>query len=166
MARILPRRSWSLLLAALLVAAPLAVSAAASAAHIATHRQQMVEVSLSQFGFEPGVIEVNEGDTVTLVLNATDVAHGFFVDGYGIDVPVIPGKKVSYTFVASMAGHFHIRCSLNCGTFHPYMLGRLEVRENSNFYLAASAAVGISALALAFGWRPEGGLAPPGPGKH
>ena len=103
--------------------------------------------------------------SAAFVLNAPDVARGFFVDGYEIDVHVVPGTKVSYTFEADKAGHFNIRCSMNCGIFHPYMLGRLEVRENWNFVLAASAAVGLTALSLAFAWRGTPDTPPPGAGK-
>ncbi|HKZ59558.1 MAG TPA: cupredoxin domain-containing protein [Candidatus Thermoplasmatota archaeon] len=155
----------ALLTFAAFVVTPLAVAGFAGAAHVTAHHQRTIEVSLFQYGMDPGVIDVEQGDTVTLVLNATDVAHGFFVDGYEIDVHVVPGSKVSYTFEADKAGHFNIRCSMNCGVFHPYMLGRLEVRENWNFVLAASAAVGLTALALAFSWRGAPDTVPEGAPK-
>jgi len=140
-------------LATVLFALPVMLSGLSGAGHTLDHRSHTVEVSLFQFGFEPGVITVNQGDTVTLILNATDVAHGFFIDGYGVDVTVVPGAKVSYTFTADKAGHFNIRCSMNCGTFHPYMVGRFEVNENWSFPIAVGAALALSALALAFAWR-------------
>ncbi len=119
-----------------------------------THRG--IEVTASQFQFEPGRITVNHGDTVTFKVKSGDVTHGFYIDGYGIDREVKPGDEVEVTITADKVGKFKIRCSSTCGPLHPFMVGELIVEQggiNYTFLSSASviAVVGIAAMLLA--WR-------------
>lgn len=99
-----------------------------------------------QYGYEPGVIRVNRGDRIHLKFQSDDVVHGFYLEGYDLDVMVLPREaevelrrpsqpdKVEsveeVTFTANRTGKFRYRCSHTCGFLHPFMLGELIVAPN------------------------------------
>ena len=87
------------------------------------------EITATQFQFDSDRIVVNQGDRVRIVLRSTDVAHGFAVVDYDVDV-VIPasGEPVTVEFVADRAGVFPFTCSEFCGSGHFEMTGTLVVR--------------------------------------
>ncbi len=93
--------------------------------------EKVVRLEVSDEGFSPAVITASPGDKLTLEIVATDVVHGLYVDGYGLDVTVDPGQTASLTFVADQAGTFRFRCSVACGTLHPFLIGKLRVGTNS-----------------------------------
>lgn len=109
-----------------------------------------ITVQASQFSYDPSVIEVRKGERVRLYLKATDVIHGFSLDGYPINVDFTPyvGKTVEFT--ATKEGTFRFRCSHACGYFHPFMIGKLEVNPDTRFYstLSGSFLVGLGVV----GW--------------
>jgi len=91
-----------------------------------------------QFAFEPPVLHVNRGDRVRLIVRAADVVHGIHVDGYAREVRVAPGISQHVEFVANRTGKFRYRCSVTCGTLHPFMTGELIVSPNSGFVRAVA----------------------------
>ncbi len=109
-------------------------------------RTRSIHVVAHQYGYEPQVIHVNRGDTVRLTFSSSDVTHGFYLEGYDLDVtihpllptvdlrhPSQPGKVEQVkevTFTASREGKFRFRCSHTCGFLHPFMLGELIVGPN------------------------------------
>ena len=105
---------------------------------------QVVDIQASQFQFDPGTIKVKPGDQVTINLTALDVAHGFYLDGYGLEFKVDPGQTKSFTFIANRRGSFRFRCSISCGALHPFMIGKIRVGQN----LTLLRGVGLSALAV------------------
>ncbi len=107
-------------------------------------------VRARQYAFAPGVLRVGQGDRVTLVLEAEDVAHGLFVDGYAVDIAAVPGRRARATFVADRAGKFRLRCSKVCGSLHPFMLGELIVEPNRPLWRAAALAIVAAAGTVAF----------------
>lgn len=119
-------------LAALLVAfAPLPAHNAFPPAN------RVIRVEASQFSYSPSVITVNQGDTVTLELVSTDVVHGLYVDGYGVSVQADAGQTKTLTFIADRSGSFRIRCNVTCGAMHPFMIGKLNVGENTTLIRSA-----------------------------
>jgi heme/copper-type cytochrome/quinol oxidase subunit 2 len=104
-----------------------------------------IRVEASMFQFSPAEITVNAGDRVTIELVATDVVHGFSLDGYDFSLTAEPGQTVSKTFVATQSGSFRFRCSLACGNLHPFMIGKLQVGQNNLFLRAV--ALGLLAIA-------------------
>jgi cytochrome c oxidase subunit 2 len=78
-------------------------------------------------------------------LQATDVVHGFYLDGYGIETRVEPGISEQVEFVADRAGKFRYRCSVSCGTLHPFMIGELVVGPNLTYIRA----IGLTLVVLA-----------------
>lgn len=95
--------------------------------------ERFYEIKARRFSYDPNVIRVKKGDHVRVRLISEDVHHGFFLDGYNIQISAQPGKEGSLSFVADKSGRFTFRCSVTCGDFHPYMVGYLEVAPNNNF---------------------------------
>ena len=124
-----------LALAVLLLPAPFAATPV-------THQLTM---TADQFAFDPPVLRVNRGDRLLLTLQATDVVHGFYLDGYAIETRVEPGISQQVEFVADQVGKFRYRCSVSCGTLHPFMIGELIVGPNLIFMRA----VGLTLVVLA-----------------
>ncbi len=104
-----------------------------------------ITLDASQFEYTPGRVHVEQGDRVVITLTASDVVHGFYLDGYGLETRVEPGVAQRIEFVASQAGKFRYRCSVNCGSLHPFMIGELVVDSNTPFWRA----VGLVLLAVA-----------------
>ena len=90
-----------------------------------------IRLEASQFSYSPSIIDVNTGDTVTIQLVSTDVVHGLYVDGYGVSVEADPGQTQTLTFVANRPGTFRIRCNVTCGAMHPFMIGKLNVGQDT-----------------------------------
>jgi cytochrome c oxidase subunit II len=105
--------------------------------------ERVFHVSARQYAYTPGILRVSQGDRVTLILEAEDVTHGLYLDGYDVDLVAVPGQASRATFVADRPGKFRLRCSKICGTLHPFMLGELVVSPNSPFWRA----IGLTVLA-------------------
>lgn len=97
-----------------------------------------VRVEASQFQYDPGIVAVNAGDTVTLEVVAADVVHGLYLDGYDLEVTADPGQTARLTFVADRVGVFRFRCSVSCGAMHPFMIGKLSVGNDDGNSFGAS----------------------------
>ncbi len=85
---------------------------------------------MRQFEFVPAVISVEQGEYVRINVKSADVTHGFYIDGYDVNVKVNGSQSESFEFVADKAGTFKIRCSAACGPFHPFMAGKFVVRQS------------------------------------
>lgn len=95
------------------------------------------EIHARQWAFEPSIIEVNQGDRVVITLISDDVSHGLYIEGYDVGTSVIlkegSPNSATFSFIADKPGTFTFRCNVTCGSFHPFMTGRLIVRPNSRF---------------------------------
>jgi heme/copper-type cytochrome/quinol oxidase subunit 2 len=134
----------ALVLAALL--APLPVRGSAP-------RERHITVSAHSFAFEPGTVRVNRGDTIVIDLESTDVVHGLYVDGYGLETQAEPGRPGQITFIADRSGAFRFRCNVACGNLHPFMIGKLVVGPNLTWLRAIAAVVITVAGAMVVFWR-------------
>lgn len=121
--------------------------------------EHVITVRASQYGYDPPVIRVNRGDTLRLRLLATDVTHGFYLEGYDIEAtmhPLEPGIWLRHpsrpaeaelveevVFTATREGKFRYRCSQTCGYMHPFMLGELVVQPNRLFPTSVGITLGI-----------------------
>lgn len=115
--------------------------------------ERRVEINATQFEFAPGRIVVNRGDRVTIHLTASDVVHGFYLDGYGFGERVEPGVARELTFVADQAGKFRYRCAVPCGPLHPFMIGELVVNANTPYWRAIGVVFSAAAGMLIFLWQ-------------
>jgi cytochrome c oxidase subunit 2 len=121
-----------------------------------------VTMTADQFAFDPPVLRVNYGDRVRLTLKASDVVHGYYLDGYGIQTRVQPGISQQVEFVADQLGKYRYRCSVSCGTLHPFMIGELVVKPNLTFARAVGLTLVIMAGTLFYLRR----FPPREPGEH
>src|SRR5687768_2726602 len=81
----------------------------------------------------PRELHVPKGEPILLVLNSTDVIHGFFVPQFRVKKDVVPRWYNKAWFEATMTGTFDIYCAEYCGTKHSKMLGRVVVHEPAEF---------------------------------
>ncbi|RMG38715.1 MAG: Sec-dependent nitrous-oxide reductase [Gammaproteobacteria bacterium] len=88
----------------------------------------------------PDIIEVEEGDTVSLhftnLERAEDETHGFAIYGQNVQLSLEPGKTVSATFKADKPGVYPYYCTEFCSALHLEMQGYLLVRPKG--YKAAA----------------------------
>ncbi len=122
-------------------------------------QERHIRMTARAFAYEPRTLHVNRGDTVVLTLQSVDVVHGFYLDGYNLQTEVEPGRDTTVRFVADQPGKFRFRCSVSCGSLHPFMIGELVVEPNLPFWRAVAASlIAVSGAALVF-LRPQ---SPPG----
>lgn len=92
----------------------------------------MFEVIARRFAFEPGTIEVTEGDRVRLIVRSADGPHGVEIKQFKVKKAVPRAKPddspITIEFVASTPGTFPILCSEYCGNGHKDMTGTLVVQ--------------------------------------
>ncbi len=115
-------------------------------------------VTARSFAFDPAVITVKRGDRVTLRFASADVVHGFYLEGYDVDVTIHPGRRRvevarpaagelstvwEVSFIADTPGRFRYRCSTACGAMHRFMVGELLVEPNWLWPVSALVAGGL-----------------------
>jgi heme/copper-type cytochrome/quinol oxidase subunit 2 len=110
-------------------------------------------IDARQYEFAPARIEVHQGDHIEITLTATDVTHGFYLEGYGIERRVVPGVAQRVAFTADQPGKFRFRCSVSCGAMHPFMLGELVVQTNIPFWRALGVTLTALVGTLVFLWH-------------
>ena len=122
-------------------------------------QDRSITVRAHRYGYEPEVIRVNRGDTVKLRYVSEDVVHGFYLEGYDLNVTIVPLRSQcelrrpsrpgvremveEVVFTAEREGKFRYRCSQTCGFLHPFMLGELIVEPNRLLTTGVGLAVGI-----------------------
>jgi heme/copper-type cytochrome/quinol oxidase subunit 2 len=112
-----------------------------------------ITIDATQYQFTPGRVRVNRGDQVVITLTASDVVHGFYLDGYGLKTRVEPGVAQRIEFVADQMGKFRYRCSVSCGPLHPFMIGELVVGPNLPFWRAGGLTLTALTGMLVYLWR-------------
>jgi heme/copper-type cytochrome/quinol oxidase subunit 2 len=113
--------------------------------------ERTFRIEARDFAFTPATIEVNRGDRVTLELESGDYVHGLHIEGYDVNLTADPGQPASVRFIADRPGTFRIRCSVPCGSLHPFMGGRLRVGPPVDLWralLLAALAVSAGGLSL------------------
>jgi cytochrome c oxidase subunit 2 len=134
---------------AMIVTGTLLFLASIVLAHLPANGQEKhLTLIAKKFQYLPNIIRVNRGDRVTIRLLSEDVHHGFYLDGYEVKTSAIPGQDGVVSFVADKTGKFAFRCSVTCGSFHPYMVGYLKVEPDYRFLGAVGAMVSIFGLTL------------------
>lgn len=122
-----------------------------------------------KYSYTPERIVVNRGDRVIIKLSSEDVTHGFYLEDHDIDAKIRaeyphfwlrhPSQGEEYeqvteiSFIAQKSGKFRYRCSITCGTFHPFMQGEMIVKPNSTYSAAIGLVFGLTvALIFYLGW--------------
>lgn len=128
-------------------------------------------IKARQYAYEPEKLEVNKGDTLIIKLVSMDVVHGFYVEGYDIDVEILPNQKEikvrrpskhedwqlaeEIVIITDKTGKFRYRCSHTCGTMHPFMQGELIVQPNTPYHASIGGVIGF-AIGLLISFRKAG----------
>ena len=86
-----------------------------------------IEISVKQWEFSPAEVTVKKGDKVRLLVTSSDVDHGFFLEEFGVNETLKPGKTTTVEFTADKAGRFSFVCDVFCGEGHTGMKGTLIV---------------------------------------
>jgi len=74
------------------------------------------ELTISGFSYQPGSIDVDLGDTVTLkITNRDRVTHGINLPIFGVQKFVRPGQTQTVTFIADQKGDPELFCSSDHG---------------------------------------------------
>ncbi len=83
----------------------------------------------------PDIIEVNEGDSVTIhitnIESAKDATHGFVLGGQDISLSLEPGEAETIRFVADTAGVYPYYCTEFCSALHIEMAGYFLVKPSA-----------------------------------
>ena len=94
----------------------------------------------------PEIIEVNEGDVVTIYMTnlerAEDQTHGFAISGTNANLSLEPGKTASVTITADKPGVFPYYCTEFCSALHLEMQGYLLVKPKGYVDIASEGAAG------------------------
>jgi nitrosocyanin len=74
---------------------------------------KQIEITASNFKFEPDSFTVNVGDTVTISFKNTEGFHDFAIDEFKVKSKTIEAGAVEQiTFVADKKGTFQFYCSI------------------------------------------------------
>ena len=148
---------WPVAVVAAICAAVMLV--AASGDDLAVTERE-ISIVARQWGFTPHRIFVNTGDAIELRLVSLDVVHGFYLEGHRLEAEIRPGKLgfmardpsagedfrevESIRIVAGLPGKYRYRCSVTCGTLHPFMQGEMIVRPNVPYRAGIVGTFGIT----------------------
>ncbi len=88
---------------------------------------RVIEVKASRYDFEPGTIQVRQGERVVLRVTSIDRLHGIGIKEFRVDREVPKGRTIDVEFVATAAGRYEILCTEECGKGHDGMVGTLVV---------------------------------------
>ena len=118
---------------------------------------KVIYLKASRYGYLPSEIIVNQGDTVRIHLSSEDVTHGFYLEGYNLELEDTPSDDVanSIEFTASRSGKFYFRCSATCGPLHPIMVGKFTVLPSNGYYWFLLIII-TGLMALWTTWRKRG----------
>jgi len=79
------------------------------------------------WAFQPREITVPAGAEVTFIATATDVIHGFHIEGTRVNFMLIPGQVGRQTYTFREPGEHLIICHEYCGAGHHLMYARVIV---------------------------------------
>lgn len=130
------------------------------------HQERNFTITAHKYAYEPNILRVSRGDQVHIRLLASDVTHGFYLEGYDLDAKARPEDTTFWmrhpssggdyqaveeiSFVANRPGKFRYRCSQTCGYMHPFMQGELIVSPNYLFSTSVGLSIGLTAGMLLF----------------
>lgn len=90
-----------------------------------------IAIRVYAWGFSPGVVYVNPGETVRFSVLTEDIEHGFAINELGVNLQLRSGREVRSPEVKVNlpAGKYAIHCSIFCGIGHPSMKAKLVVGD-------------------------------------
>jgi len=86
-----------------------------------------IVIEAKRFSYNPGEITVKKGEPIVIVLKSEDVAHGFRIREFNVNMKVKAGGTAEAQFIPAQAGDFLAHCSVFCGSGHGSMILRVHV---------------------------------------
>jgi len=77
--------------------------------------------------FTPNVVTVKQGEKVTLEVTGVSGTHGLSIPGLGINETIIQGQTVSVDVPTDKVGTLDFLCSIQCGSGHSDMSGKIII---------------------------------------
>lgn len=77
-----------------------------------------IDVTVTDWSFEPSTITVRQGEKVRLRLRGEKGIHSLLVADLGLNVRVAPGQETFVDVPTAKAGMFGGRCGVPCGPGH------------------------------------------------
>lgn len=93
-----------------------------------TGETKIVDITASNWEFNPPLVEVNKGDIVELHLTSSEGTHGFTILEFGVAETLREGEDTHVTFIADREGTFNIFCHIPCGKGHGGMRSLFVVK--------------------------------------
>lgn len=88
---------------------------------------QKIKMTAQRYEFSPNEIHVKQGQTVRLVLTASDHTHGIEIKEFHVKTKLPQGETKTVEFMATKKGTFEFHCSEFCGLGHRKMKGKIIV---------------------------------------
>lgn len=88
-----------------------------------TSKTKDITISATNFEFDQKDIKLNVGDTVKLTLKNVNGNHGLQIPGLNVNI----NNGETATFTVNEAGVFDYNCSIQCGSGHKDMVGKITV---------------------------------------
>ncbi len=93
--------------------------------------QVTVKLATIRTHFTPDVIKLKQGDEVTFHVTSLEqdenIAHGFGIDHYNVNLELAPGDTKTIKWTADKTGIFPFYCTNFCSALHQEMQGYIEV---------------------------------------
>lgn len=80
------------------------------------------------FAFDPPLLRVPTGSTVTFYVTSPDVVHDLFIINTDINLMVVPGWVSAGKHTFRTPGTYLIACTEYCGAGHQLMAAKIEVK--------------------------------------
>lgn len=109
--------------------APTALGVPAANAAAPSGTAKTIKMTAELWKFTPSVVTVKQGEDVTLQIAATTGTHGITIPGLGINETIIQGQTASVKIPTDKAGTFDFACSVQCGSGHSDMKGRIIIES-------------------------------------
>ncbi|CAN5716520.1 cytochrome c oxidase subunit II [soil metagenome] len=82
---------------------------------------------------ENNTLHVPVGKPVKLTMISQDVLHAFYIPAFRVQMHVVPGRYTQMWFTPTLAGQYHLFCSMYCGTQHSEMGGSVIAMEPRDY---------------------------------
>lgn len=92
-----------------------------------TPQGKIIPITAELWKFTPNVIQVKQGESVTLQVTGTSGTHGLAIPGLDINEVVIQGQTVSMKIPTDKPGTYDFFCSIQCGSGHSDMKGQIVI---------------------------------------
>ena len=90
---------------------------------------RVIQITASQFKYEPETITLKKGEPVILEFHTLDRKHGFKLGALDLHADINPGEVARVAFTPEKVGRFVFACDNFCGSGHEEMDGTLVVTE-------------------------------------